>query len=112
MTQPDLRPTLAAPDDDPYLWLEEIEGERALAFAAEQSGKTLARYGGPAWERDRDALAAILNRKDRIPYIAKRGDHVYNVWQDDRNPRGLWRRTTLESYRQAEPAWDLSLIHI
>ena len=37
----DDRPTIAAPDDDPYLWLEEIEGERALAFVDQQSRLTL-----------------------------------------------------------------------
>ena len=109
MNQPDLRPTLAAPDDDPFLWLEEIEGEPALAFAAEQSGRTLERFGGPAFERDRDALAAILNRKDRVPLVAKRGGHVYNFWQDDKNPRGLWRRTSYESYRAGDGAWQVVL---
>ena len=109
MNQPDLRPTLAAPDDDPFLWLEEIEGARALAFAAEQSGHTLARFGGPAFERDRDALAAILNRKDRIPFVAKRGAHVYNFWQDDKNPRGLWRRTSLAAYRAGGSDWQVLL---
>src|SRR5439155_17649329 len=27
-------------------------------------------------------------------------------WRDAANPKGLWRRTMLDSYRAAEPAWD------
>ena len=56
----DDRPTIAAPDDDPYLWLEEIEGERALAFVEQQNGLTLQKFGDAGFARDRDALAAIL----------------------------------------------------
>ena len=63
----DPRPTLTEPDDDPYLWLEEIDGERALAWVAGQTARTLAAFGGPAFERDRDALAAMWDRKDKIP---------------------------------------------
>ncbi|PRH88139.1 S9 family peptidase [Labrys okinawensis] len=103
------RPTLAAPDDDPHLWLEDIEGGDALAWVNERSQRTLARFGTAGFERDRDALAAILDRPDRIPGISRRGEFVYNFWTDAANPRGLWRRTTLASYRQTEPAWDILL---
>jgi prolyl oligopeptidase len=109
MTAIDPRPNLAAPDDDPWLWLEEIEGERALAYVDEETRGTRAAYGGPGFERDRDMLAALLNRQDRIPYITKRGEFVYNLWQDEVHPRGLWRRTTLNSYRTPAPDWDVLL---
>ena len=105
----DARPTIAAPDDDPYLWLEEIEGERALAFVAEQNALTLAKFGDAGFVRDRDALAAILDRPDNIPFISRRGGFVYNLWKDANNPRGLWRRTTLAEFRNASPAWDIIL---
>jgi prolyl oligopeptidase len=105
----DSRPTVAAPDDDPYLWLEEIEGERAVRWVAEQNALTLARFGGGGFAEDRDTLAAIYDRPDNIPHVARRGPHLYNVWKDDKNPRGLWRRTTLESFRRAEPEWEIVL---
>ena len=54
------RPTITAPDDDPYLWLEDVEGPRALDFVAQQSRRTLERFGGADFERDRDTLAAIF----------------------------------------------------
>ena len=105
----DDRPTIAAPDDDPYLWLEEIEGERALAFVEQQNALTLQKFGDAGFAGDRDALAAILDRPDNIPYISRRGGFVYNLWKDASNPRGLWRRTTLAEFRKPDPAWEIIL---
>src|SRR5581483_1087339 len=102
----DDRPTIAAPDDDPYLWLEDVEGPRALDFVARQSRRTLEKFGGAKFERDRDALAAIYDRPDNIPYVYRRRGFVYNLWKDESHPRGLWRRTTLAEFRKAEPQWD------
>jgi prolyl oligopeptidase len=109
MTFLDSRPTIAVPDDDPYLWLEEIEGGRALAWVAAQNAATLERFGDVRFTADRDTLAAILDRPDNIPFIARRGARVFNFWQDAANPRGLWRTTTLASYRSATPEWTLLL---
>ena len=106
---PDPRPTLAVPDDDPYLWLEDIDGPAAIAWADAQSAATLARFGGPATEADADTLAAILDRPDNIPFVTRRGAHLFNFWRDAANPRGLWRRTTLDDYRRAAPSWDVLL---
>ena len=105
----DDRPTIAAPDDDPYLWLEEIEGDRALAFAEQQSRLTLQAFGGAGFAADRDTLAAIFDRPDNIPYVIRRGGFLYNLWKDANNPRGLWRRTTLEDFRGTNPKWDVVL---
>jgi len=109
MTAPDPRPTLNAPDDDPHLWLEEIEGPTALAWVKERSQATLALFGDGAFGRDRDTLTAILDRPDRIPNITRRGRHLYNFWQDAANPRGVWRRTTFTSYVTPEPEWEVVL---
>lgn len=103
------RPTLSAPDDDPYLWLEEIDGGRALNFVERQNGRTLRAFGGAAFERDRDALASIYNRSDNIPYVGRRGDHLYNIWRDASNLRGLWRVTTLDEFRKPNPSWETLL---
>lgn len=105
----DDRPTLSAPDDDPWLWLEEIEGTQALDFVERQSQLTLAAFGGAAFERDRDILAAIYDRPDNIPYVSRRGNDLHNLWKDAGNPRGLWRRTTLAEFRKPHPAWETML---
>lgn len=105
----DTRPTLAAPDDDPYLWLEEIDGARAVAWVDQQNTATLAKFGTATFAKDRDTLAAILDRPDNIPFVTRRGPHLYNIWKDASNPRGLWRRTTLDSFRTAQPNWEIVL---
>jgi prolyl oligopeptidase len=105
----DPRPTIDAPDDDPHIWLEEIEGEAPLAWIEAQNARTLARFAGPRFESDRDALAAIFDRPDNIPYVNRRAGLLYNFWQDADHPRGLWRRTTLEEFRKDAPEWELLL---
>ncbi|MBM3523535.1 MAG: S9 family peptidase [Alphaproteobacteria bacterium] len=102
-------PTLAAPDDDPFLSLEEVEGARAVAWVEARNAATLARHGGAATLADRDRLAAILDRPDKLPSIARRGGTIWNFWQDAANPRGVWRRTTLASFRTDAPDWDVVL---
>ena len=105
----DLRPTLAEPDDDPYLWLEDVEGDQALAWVKEQSARTFALLADAQYEADRDALLRVLDRPDRIPGISRVGGLLYNFWRDAANPRGLWRRTTLAGYLAGDPAWDVLL---
>ena len=100
----DDRPTLAAPDDDPYLWLEEVDGDRALDFVEQQNRRTLQQFGGAQFAADRDMLAAIYDRPDNIPYVTRHGGFLYNLWKDTNNPRGLWRRTTIEAVSQAKSA--------
>src|ERR1700680_2271058 len=73
----DDRPTIAAPDDDPYLWLEDVEGERALDFVERQNRLTLQKFGGAGFSGDRDTLAAIYDRPDNIPFVTRRGGLLY-----------------------------------
>jgi prolyl oligopeptidase len=107
MTDP--RPTLDAPDDDPYLWLEEVDGERALAWVEAQNAATLGKFGDVRFAADRDTLAAIFDRPDNIPLIARRGSRVFNFWKDAEHPRGLWRASTLDSFRTEQPDWEILL---
>jgi prolyl oligopeptidase len=103
----DPRPTLEAPDDDPYLWLEEIEGAQALDFVAAQSAATLRRFGDARFAAERDILKAILDRPDNIPYPNRRAGKLFNPWQDAAHPRGVWRTTTLASFVSDAPDWDV-----
>jgi prolyl oligopeptidase len=97
--------------DDPYLWMEEIEGTRAMDWAKAQNARTLPVLQGDARYATLESQAlAILNAKDRIPGVSFAGDGTLrNFWQDKDHVRGLWRKTTLDSYRGAEPAWDTIL---
>lgn len=100
----------AAQEADAYLWLEEVEGERALAWATERSAAALQEFQAmPLFgELERDALG-ILGSSDRIAYPSPRGDHIYNFWTDQEHPRGVYRRTTWESYLSGAPAWETVL---
>ena len=96
--------------DDPYQWLEDVHGEAALAWVRERNAESLQLLQArPEYEPTRARLLALLNAKERIPQITRRGDHFYNLWQDEAHPRGLWRRTTLAEYRRPEPAWETVL---
>lgn len=109
----DLPPKTADTDlhaADPYLWLEEVDSERALAWVRERNAQSLARLQDdqryPALRRE---LLEVLNARDRIPQITRRGAFFYNLWQDEQHKRGLWRRCTLDEYRRPEPAWETVL---
>ncbi|MFE3071431.1 prolyl oligopeptidase family protein [Streptomyces sp. NPDC059247] len=94
-------------DDDPYLWLEDISGDAALAWVAERNAETAdAVAGDTGFETLKKRLREVLDASDRIPYPVRWGDHLYNFWQDAEHVRGVWRRTTLEGYRADEPAWE------
>ena len=99
--------SFAMDEPDPFAWLEDVEGERALAWAKEQNARTLPELESrseyrPIYEK----TLAILDSKDKIPTPALFGTTVYNFWKDDRHERGIWRRTTLDGYRTASPAWE------
>ncbi len=103
------RPTIDAPDDDPHLWLEDITGTQAVAWADAQSAKTLAAFETPRFHADCATLAALLDRPGKMPNVSRRGPHLYNFWQDATNPRGLWRRTLLASFQTDTPTWETML---
>lgn len=97
----------AAPDDDPYTWMEEIEGARALDWAKAENARSLPqlqndpRYAGLY----ADALK-IATAKDRIPGVWFAGDgSLRDYWQDAEHVRGVWRTASLDSYRTGEPQW-------
>jgi prolyl oligopeptidase len=95
---------------DPYTWLEDVEGERALAWVAEQNARSLAVLEArPEFRPTFDRVLEILDSKEKIPVPTLFGTTVYNFWKDDRHERGIWRRTTLESYRTEQPAWETVL---
>jgi prolyl oligopeptidase len=108
LAQPSTPPTMT--DTDPFLWLEDVQGERALAWVRErnrESEAALTTRTGFA-ERER-AIREVLDSRDQIPAVRRIGSQLYNLWRDAANPRGLWRRTTLAEYRKPQPAWETVL---
>ncbi|MFO1306271.1 MAG: prolyl oligopeptidase family serine peptidase [Burkholderiales bacterium] len=95
--------------DDPYLWLEDVEGTRSLDWARARNAQTAKALESPAFAALQKRILEILDAPTRIPAISKIGAHYYNLWQDGKNPRGLWRRTALEEYRKPSPAWETVL---
>ena len=84
---------------DNFVWLEEVEGEQALAWVEEQNVESLGHLeSSPVFEPLRERNLEIYNSDERIPVPAMRGDYVYNFWRDEDNIRGRWRRMSLDDY--------------
>lgn len=99
-----------AEEGDRYVWLEEVRGERALAWVHERSAATVKELEAvPEFKPTYARTLEILDSKEKIPAPELLGATVYNFWKDERHERGLWRRTTLDSYRAAQPAWETVL---
>jgi len=99
-----------AADEDPYIWLEEVENEKALAWAKERSDADTAIIEAvPEFAEIHARLLEIYNSRDRIPSPAIRGAWVYNFWRDADHVRGIWRRTFLSEYVKDAPAWEIVL---
>ena len=94
---------------DEFLWLEDIYGDRQLDWVREQNSKTEALLSATDFERTEERLLEVLDSTDRIPMVVKRGDWYYNFWRDAEHPKGLWRRSTWDSYAAAETQWETLL---
>ncbi|MEZ0469071.1 prolyl oligopeptidase family serine peptidase [Luteimonas salinilitoris] len=95
---------------DPHQWLEEVEGDKALAWVREQNARAEAELADtPAFKALEAELLAIYDSDERIPEVEKRGEYYYNFWKDKDHERGIWRRTTLEEYRKPKPQWEVLL---
>ncbi len=93
--------------DDPFIWLEDVQGERALDWVRERNALSEKQLtASAAYAPIKAQVLEVLNARDRIPFVSRRGDFFYNLWQDEQNKRGLWRRTTLAEYQKTEPSWE------
>lgn len=95
---------------DNYNWLEEVQSDRALTWVKGHNTKSTALLKArPEFAPARAKVLEILNSKDKIPYVSRLGNFVYNLWTDEKNQRGLWRRTTLANYQTPNPQWETVL---
>ena len=89
---------------DPYIWLEEVEGVDALNWVKEQNEITKSRYAeSDSFTNTYNELLEEYQSNDRIPYVYIMGEEMYNFWRDEKNVRGLWRKTSIESYQTDNP---------
>jgi prolyl oligopeptidase len=97
-------------ETDPFLWLEDVEGDTALDWVRAQNARSLTLLeADPRYRGLYDTALAIITAEDRIPYPRFSGDALANFWQDAAHVRGLWRKTTLASYCSPEPDWHAVL---
>ena len=96
--------------EDKYLWLEEVDGQKALEFVNAQNKTTVAELSAEKDYQDiYDKSLAIYNSTDRIAYPSIRGNYVYNFWKDKDHVRGIWRRSTVDDYKKGNPNWETLL---
>ncbi|HEY2275646.1 MAG TPA: prolyl oligopeptidase family serine peptidase [Steroidobacteraceae bacterium] len=106
----DKNPQAAPGAADPYLWLEDVHGAKALEWVKAQNAKSIAvLQADPDYQKDYDAILKVLDATDRIPYGELDRQYVFNFWQDAQHPKGIWRRTSIADYANAAPAWDVLL---
>ncbi|HEX7342383.1 MAG TPA: prolyl oligopeptidase family serine peptidase [Rhodanobacteraceae bacterium] len=105
------QPAVVSTTGDPYHWLEAVHGKRATAWVDKQNARTEATSfaSGVEFDHIRQQILDVMNSNARIPYVGKMGKYYYNFWKDKDHPRGIWRRTTLASYKTRHPHWETVL---
>ena len=100
----------AVPAEDPHIWLEGVTDAKALDWVKARNADALKELSAaPAFEALKGDILKVLDSTARIPFVTKQGAYYYNLWKDGKNPKGLWRRTSLEEFRKGEPKWDVIL---
>ena len=95
---------------DPYLWLEDIRGDKSLAWVMHQNARTLrVLTSDPDYDKDFTAVLSDLDATDRIPFGGLEHQYVFNFWRDKTHVKGIWRRTTIADYAKADPHWETLL---
>jgi prolyl oligopeptidase len=103
-------PLAAKEAADPYLWLEEVEGAKAISWVKGQNARSeTVLKTHPSFASNLAEATAILTAKNRIPTGSLLNMFVYNFWQETPEQRGVWRRATLAEYQKAAPKWDVLL---
>lgn len=97
-------------DNDPFLWLENVDGAKSLEWVKAHNETTVNELRkNPAFDDIYNTAYEVLNSRGKIAYPSFTGKYIYNFWQDEKNERGLWRRTTLEKYMSTDPQWEVLL---
>lgn len=107
LMSPAEEPAADPTEHDPYVWLEDVDGAAALDWVRARNAKTEAALTTREdYAQTYQRLLSIYDSRERIPYVSKHGEWLYNYWRDADHPRGLWRRTSLAEYRKPQPQWE------
>ena len=96
--------------EDPYLWLEEINSEKAIEWVKKQnfiSAKKIEEF--PLFDSIKERILESYNDNDKIAYPKIAGAYVYNLWKDEKNQRGVWRRMLIDDFINNKSNWELVL---
>ena len=92
---------------DPFLWLEDVTGKRALDWVEGKNASTIADLtASPVYRPIYERTKNIMDSRDRIAFPEIVGDRLYNFWQDAQHARGILRRTSWSSYLSGNPEWE------
>lgn len=103
-------PEPVATDEDPFLWLEEVESEASLNWVKSKNQISDERLkANPLFAQLEQSYLEAFNDKDKIAYPSIVGNYAYNLWKDETNERGLWRRMPLADYKAGKQEWETVL---
>lgn len=95
---------------DQYLWLEEVSSQRSLEWVKARNDASVRTLSAlPGFGDTKRSIQEAMDSRERIPFVEKKGEYLYNFWKDAEHPRGILRRTTLASYKTASPEWQVVL---
>jgi prolyl oligopeptidase len=105
-----LSPGAGSADEDPFLWLEDVHGERALNWVRDRNAETFeALRDTPVFDELYAEAHAIMTSDARLPNGKFVADDFHDFWQDETNVRGVWRRTPISALVAGGPAWEILL---
>lgn len=97
-------------ESDPYIWMEEVLGDEALDWVEAENARTLGVLeSDPRFRQVEERALGIYNATDKIVYADRHGDEMHDLWRDEDNVRGVWRKTSVEAYAAGNPIWETVL---
>ncbi len=94
-------------EGDNYIWLEEVESKKALDFVSKESTQTKEEFAeNKNFKESKARILKALDSKDKLLYVSRRGDYVYNFWRDAENIKGVWRRMLFSDYKLKKNKWE------
>jgi len=100
----------ASDSTDKYIWLEDVHSPRAMEWVKAEDARSAKVFeADPRFTSYNEEALKVAEDPHRLPYPSLHGDEVYNFWNDEKNVRGLLRKTSLDDYAAAEPHWKTVL---